>query len=125
MTTPGKAEIATRFLTLCAGGDVREAYDLYVAKEFRHHNAYFPGDRDSLLAGMEQSAQAEPNKSFVVKQTIESDDRVAVLSHLRREKVDMDIAVIHVLRFENGQIVEMWDVGQEIPKDSPNTLGMF
>lgn len=110
---------------MCASGDVRKAYDLYVSDDFRHHNAYFPGDRDSLLAGMEQSALAEPNKSFVVKQVIEGKDRVAVYSHLRREKVDMDIAVVHILRFENGRIVEMWDVGQQIPKDSPNTLGMF
>ena len=125
MDIPGKGKIAADFLSLCANGNVRKAYDLYVAGNFQHHNAYFPSDRDSLLAGMEQSAQAEPNKSFVVKQTIESADRVAVLSHLRRENIDMDIAVVHILRFEHGKIVEMWDVGQQIPKDSPNRLGMF
>ena len=123
--TRNKADIATEFLTLCATGQVRKAYDQYVAADFRHHNAYFPDDRESLLLGMEQSAQSEPNKSFTVKQTIESDDRVVVYSHLRREKVDMDIAVVHILRFVNDKIVEMWDVGQQIPKDSPNKLGMF
>jgi predicted SnoaL-like aldol condensation-catalyzing enzyme len=35
------------------------------------------------------------------------------------------MAVVHILRFEGGKIVEMWDVGQEIPKDSPNALGVF
>lgn len=125
MTTPAKTEIAKTFLTLCAAGQVREAYDRYVADDFRHHNAYFPGDRESLLRGMEQSAQAEPNKLFTVKQTIESGDRVAVFSHLRRKKADMDIAVVHILRFEGDKIVEMWDVGQPVPKDSPNKLGVF
>ena len=52
-------------------------------------------------------------------------DRVAVLSHVRREQADIDIAVVHILRFSGGRIVEMWDVGQVIPKDSPNALGMF
>ena len=125
MTIQNKAAIATDFLTMCATGHVRKAYDQYVSNNFRHHNAYFPEDRESLLLGMEQSAKSEPNKSFTVKQTIESDDRIAVYSHLRREKVDMDIAVVHILRFENGKIAEMWDVGQQVPKDSPNKLGMF
>ena len=125
MATNANAGIAGRFLSMCASGEVREAYARYVADDFRHHNAYFPADRESLLLGMEQSARVEPNKSFTVKQTIESGDRVAVLSHLRREQVDVDIAVVHILRFSGGRIVEMWDVGQVIPKDSPNGLGMF
>ena len=120
-----KADIATEFLSLCASGKVREAYDRHVAENFRHHNAYFPGDRDALLTAMEQSAQSEPNKSFTVRQTIESADRVAVMSHLRRAQADLEYAVVHMLRFEDGKIVEMWDVGQEIPRDSPNKLGMF
>lgn len=125
MSIPTHTRIAKSFLTLCAAGQVRQAYDQYVAENFRHHNAYFPGDRESLLLGMERSAQSEPNKSFTIKQTIEADDRVVVFSHLRREKADMDIAVVHILRFERGKIVEMWDVGQQIPEDSPNELGMF
>ncbi len=125
MVVQSKADIAVEFLSMCASGNVQEAYDRHVADSFKHHNAYFPGDRQSLLAGMEQSAKAEPNKSFTPKQTIETNDRVAVLSHLSRQQADVDIAVVHILRFENGKIVEMWDVGQEIPKDSPNELGMF
>lgn len=125
MTTPGQTDIAVEFLTLCASGKVREAYDRHVAGNFRHHNAYFPGDRDSLLTAMEQSAQSEPNKSFTVRQTIASADRVAVLSHLRRAHADQEYAVVHILRFEDGKIAEMWDVAQEIPRDSPNQLGMF
>ena len=119
------ADKAIDFLALCTAGQVRKAYSEYVSDDFRHHNAYFPSDRESLLRGMEESAKAEPNKSFTVKQVIESGDRVATLSHLRRENADVDIAVVHILRFENGKIAEMWDVGQQIPKDSPNTLGMF
>lgn len=125
MSKPSKATMATDFLSMCATGRVRQAYEQYVSVDFRHHNAYFPEDRESLLLGMEQSAQQEPNKSLTIKQTFESDDRVAVFSQLRRAQVDMDIAVVHILRFENGKIVEMWDVGQQVPKDSPNRLGMF
>ena len=38
---------------------------------------------------------------------------------------DLECAVVHILRFEEGKIAEMWDVGQEIPRDCPNQLGMF
>lgn len=125
MSTSDNARIAEHFLSLCASGRVQDAYARYVADDFRHHNAWFPGDRESLLRGMEQSAQAEPNKSFTVKQVIADGDRVAVFSHLRREQADVDMAVVHILRFEAGKIVELWDVGQVIPKDSPNGLGVF
>lgn len=125
MATQNNAEIATAFLSMAASGNVREAYGLYVADAFTHHNAYFPGDRESLLVAMEQSAASEPNKAFTVKQVIESGDRVVVLSHLRRAQVDQEYAVVHILRFDGSKIVEMWDIGQEVPKDSPNALGMF
>jgi len=125
MNTSSNAQTAIDFLTRAASGDVREAYARHVAPDFKHHNAYFPSDRESLLRGMEQSAQAEPNKAFTVKQAIDDGERVAVLSHLVRADAGKQYAVVHILRFDNGRIVEMWDVAQEIPAESPNTLGMF
>lgn len=121
----GNADIATEFLRMCARGEVRAAYDRFVAADFVHHNAWFPGDRDALLRAMEESAAAEPNKSFEPKQVIDGGDRVAVLSHLRRANVDIEYAVVHIARFEDGKIAELWDLAQEVPKDSPNALGMF
>ncbi|WP_372016577.1 nuclear transport factor 2 family protein [Pseudoxanthomonas sp. 10H] len=119
------AAIATTFLRMCAGGEVRAAFDRYVAADFVHHNAWFPGDRQSLLDAMEQSAASEPNTSFEPRQVIDGGDRVAVLSHLRRADGVTEYAVVHIVRFGAGRIVELWDLGQEIPRDSPNTLGMF
>ena len=119
------AGIAIDFLTQAAAGNVRDAYARHVAPGFIHHNAYFPGDRESLLVAMEQSAASEPNKSFSVKQVVAGGDRVAVLSHLQRAQTGQEYAVVHILRFEDSKIAEMWDLGQEIPKDSPNALGMF
>ena len=119
------AEIAATFLRMCARGEVRAAFERFVAPGFVHHNAWFPGDRQSLLVAMEQSAAGEPNKSFEPRQVIDGGDRVAVLSHLRRADGDTEMAVVHIARFHDGQIVELWDLGQQIPKDSPNRLGMF
>jgi predicted SnoaL-like aldol condensation-catalyzing enzyme len=125
MATLDIKKAAIEFLTMCASGDVVEAYGRHVAADFRHHNPYFKSDRASLLEAMAQSAAEEPNKAFDVKQAIASSDTVAVFSHLQRAQTDVDYAVVHILRFENGKIVEMWDIGQEVPDDSPNELGMF
>lgn len=125
MATQSNGEIAIEFLAMVASGRVRAAYERHVADSFTHHNAYFPGDRESLLLAMEQSAESEPNKALTVKQVIDSGDHVAVFSHLQRAQTDQEYAVVHILRFEGSKITEMWDVAQVIPKDSPNAHGMF
>ena len=117
--------IASEFLRMCARGEVREAYARFVADDFVHHNAWFAGDRESLLLAMEKSAATEPNKAFEPRLVVDGGDRVVVLSHLVRAGADREMAVVHILRFEAGRIAEMWDIGQEIPADSPNALGMF
>jgi len=41
-------------------------------------------------------------------------------------KPDMpEIAAVHIVRFDGDRIVEMWDVGQQVPAESPNENGMF
>jgi hypothetical protein len=53
---------------------------------------------------------------------MESAGRVALLSHLRRKHADLEYAAVHMLRFE-GEGCR--DLEVEIPRDSPNQLGMF
>jgi predicted SnoaL-like aldol condensation-catalyzing enzyme len=118
-------QTATEFLTMAAGGDVAEAYARHVAVEFTHHNPHFAHDRQSLLDAMSDSAATEPNKSFDVMRVIEDADTVAVHSRLTRAGANLQYAVVHILRFNGGKIVEMWDIVQEIPTESPNAIGMF
>ena len=117
--------IASELLRMCARGDVREAYARFVSDDFVHHNPWFAGDRGSLLVAMEQSATANPNKAFEVKQVIDGGDRVAVHSLLTRADAGLQYAVVHIVRMEQGRIVELWDLAQELPGDSPNANGMF
>jgi hypothetical protein len=48
-----RKEIALQFLVLAAKGKSREAFNLYVAPGFRHHNIYFKGDAETLMLAME------------------------------------------------------------------------
>lgn len=124
MTLSADARITVEFLRMAAAGDVGEAFARHVANDFRHHNPWFALDRKSLLEAMEQSAAAEPNKSFEVQQVVAADGKVMVFSRLVRETGEV-YAVVHIARLVDGKLVEMWDVAQPVPADSPNTLGMF
>ncbi|MGM0751583.1 MAG: nuclear transport factor 2 family protein [Bacillota bacterium] len=118
-------ERAVSFLELVASGNVREAYERHVGPDFRHHNPYFPGDADSLKSAMEENAAGNPDKILEVKRAIQEGDTVAVHSHVRQNPEDLGGAVVHIFRFEDDRIVELWDVGQAIPEDSPNENGVF
>jgi predicted SnoaL-like aldol condensation-catalyzing enzyme len=120
-----KKDIAASFLQLAASGKIREAYDKYVHPDFRHHNAYFKGDRESLKAAMEEAQKKNPNKALDIKMALEDGDHVAVLSHVKQNPQDRGAAVVHIFRFDGNQVVEMWDLGQPIPENMPNENGMF
>jgi predicted SnoaL-like aldol condensation-catalyzing enzyme len=123
MTTRKAA--AVEFLTMVCSGDVRSAYERHVAAGFRHHNAYFRGDRQSLLDAMEENARQNPGKAIEVKQAIEEGDTVAVFSHMKPNPSHKGFALVHLFRFEGDEIVELWDTGQAVPDESPNENGMF
>jgi len=120
-----RKEKAVSFLQQVASGEVREAYRRYIGTEFRHHNPYFRGDADSLMLAMEENAAKNPQKIFEVKRVIEEGDLVAVHSHVKQKPEDLGGAVVHIFRFHNELIVELWDVGQPIPENSPNENGVF
>jgi len=120
-----KKECALHFLELAARGDSREAFGLYMAPDFKHHNVYFPGNADIIMLAMEDSAKMNPDKIFEVQRALEDDDLVAVHSRVRQSPEELGYAVIHIFRFEENKIAEMWDFGQEVPEDMINENGMF
>lgn len=119
-----KKDIATSFLHLASSGQVHEAYEQFIHPRFRHHNAYFKGDRESLLKGMEENAQEFPNKTYETLRVLEDGNLVAVHGKVRLAP-DSQWSVIHIFRFENNKIIESWEASQEVLADSPNENGLF
>jgi predicted SnoaL-like aldol condensation-catalyzing enzyme len=115
---------AANFLVLASSGQVDEAYEKYVHPNFIHHNAYFKGDRETLLRGMKDNAQQFPNKKCEILRSLEDGDLVAVHSKITLDP-DKVFGVIHIFRFEDDKIVEEWEAGQELLSDSPNENGIF
>jgi predicted SnoaL-like aldol condensation-catalyzing enzyme len=116
---------AVSFLKLASSGKVQEAYSKFVGAGFRHHNPFFEGSAKSLQAGMEANALQNPDKVLEVKRVIAEGELVAVHSHVQQKPGERGAAVVHIFRFENGRIVELWDLGQPVPEESPNQFGMF
>lgn len=121
MSTP--KEIALDFLQKIIAGKIREAYAEYAAADFRHHNPYYKGDAQSLMAGMESNHEHFPEKLFSIKHAIADGSLVAVHSLLKFNPEHEGITVVHLFRFDKGKIVELWDVAQILPDTSPNENG--
>jgi predicted SnoaL-like aldol condensation-catalyzing enzyme len=121
-----RKESAVLFLTMAGSGDSEEAYARFIAPDFVHHNQYFRGDRASLKSAMADAHEKSPNKRVDVKQVFEDGDFVITHSRVvRRDPSEQDVAVVHIFRFEGDKVVELWDLGQLLSKDSPNENGAF
>lgn len=118
-------ETAKQFLTLASKGQVDEAYSSFVGPSFRHHNPWYKGDAESLKRGMAENAAANPDKVFEIQRAIHEGDLVAVHSRVRQKPDQPGAVVVHIFRFENGKIVELWDLGQAVPESTINENGIL
>lgn len=124
-TTQATKQIAEAFLRLTTSGDLDQAYDEYVADDFLHHNPGYASDADSLREGMRESSREHPDLHYEPLRSIAEGDLVAVHGRVRMTADGPWIAVVHIFRFEDDRIVELWDIGQEPPEDMVNEAGMF
>ena len=122
---PIKKESALHFLKLASEGKSREAFELYVGKDFKHHNVYFKGDPNTFMIAIEEDAKINPDKIFEIQRALEDGDLVAVHSRFRQNPNDTDYAVMHIFRFEGNKVVELWDFAQAAPAEIINENGMF
>lgn len=113
---------AIEFLTLAAAGKCRQAFETYVAGNFKHHNPWFAPDAATLEAGMQANADKFTDKKLVVHRAIEEGDFVAVHSRVSLDPGGPTVAVVHIFRFEGDRIAELWDIGQPIPNDAVNDM---
>jgi predicted SnoaL-like aldol condensation-catalyzing enzyme len=118
-------ETATAFLRLTAQGQVDDAFARYAAPGFRHHNPYFAADVATLQAAMKENAARFPHMVYEVQRAIAEGPLVAVHARGVLEEGGVELALVHILRFEEGRIAEMWDIAQAAPVPMANRDGMF
>lgn len=125
MTSTPNKNAAVDFLKKVVANEIAAAFAQHVAPTFRHHNPWFRGDAAALQAGMEENAQQSPAKILEIQHVIGEGDCVAVHSRIQQSRDARAAAVVHIFRFENGRIVELWDVGMEEPAETINEHGLF
>lgn len=123
--TDTRKETALDFLRLTARGQVDEAFARYAAPGFRHHNPHVAADAGTLKAAMKENARRFPHMVFEVQRALAEGPLVAVHSRAVLEEGGAELALVHILRFEEGRIAEMWDVAQAAPVPMANRDGMF
>jgi len=123
--TNTQKETAIDFLRLTARGQVDDAFARYAAPDFRHHNPHFAADMATLRAAMKENAGRFPHMVFEVQRALGDGPLVAVHSRAVMEEGGPQLAIVHILRFEDGRIAEMWDVAQAAPVPMANRDGMF
>ncbi len=123
--TQANKQAAVEFLRLGTEGHVDEAYQKYVDMQGKHHNPFFPAGFAALKKGMIDNHIQFPNKQLIVEHVLGDGDLVAIHSHVVLSPGEKGVATVHLLRFHENKIVELWDFGQPVPSDSPNQDGIF
>jgi predicted SnoaL-like aldol condensation-catalyzing enzyme len=102
-----------------------EAVAKYLGPHYRQHNPGAADSPEAFIGYVKWFVQTYPDFRMESKRIIAEGDYVVLHSHVIREPDDRGMAVVDIFRFENGKIVEHWDVVQEIPEKSANNNTMF
>lgn len=113
------------FFNLLSEQKVKEAFDTYVAREFRHHNQHTKAGRQALMEGMTDAHNQFPSTSIMVKHIFEDGDFVMTHSLVKMNPDQAGFICAHICRFQNGKIVEFWDIASPVVEDSVNDDGAF
>lgn len=126
METERNRQVVTRFIDLFyRQGRVREAFMTYVVPGYIQHNPVAADGRDTAIAALEPYFASQPNAIREVQRIIVDGDLAAVHVRVRQNPQDRGVAIVDILRLENGMIVEHWDVIQPVPERSANPHPMF
>jgi predicted SnoaL-like aldol condensation-catalyzing enzyme len=89
------------------------------------HNPLIGDGREGLKNFIAYLKEAFPVLRAEVKRLFADGDFVIAHTHGVRAPGQRGSAIVDIFRFEEGRIVEHWDVIQPIPEEARNANGMF
>ncbi len=113
------------FFKLLTEQKVKQAFDTYVAEEFKHHNQYTKAGRPALLKGMTDAHNQNPSTTITIKNIFEDGNFVITHSLVKMSSDHGGYVCVHICRFLDGKIAEFWDIATEVVKDCINEDGAF
>ena len=93
---------------------VREAFEYLVADTYRQHNPTIPDGPEPAIEMLTPKFDGSPDSTFEIQRILVDGDLAMV--HVKASGPGRpDAAVADIYRFEDGRIVEHWDVLQQMP----------
>ncbi|MDU0347566.1 nuclear transport factor 2 family protein [Actinomyces sp. MRS3W] len=103
---------------------VREAFEFLVAEDYVQHNPGIADGRESAIVALTPKFDGSPENTFEVLRIL-LDGNLGMVHVRAKHPGSPDGAVADIYRFEDGLIVEHWDVLQSVPATSANPHPMF
>jgi len=103
---------------------VADAFAYLVADDYRQHNPTIADGPDAAIAALTPKFDGAPDARFEVQRILVDGDLAMV--HVKASRPGAhDAAVADIYRFEDGRIVEHWDVLQSVPVHAVHDHSMF
>jgi predicted SnoaL-like aldol condensation-catalyzing enzyme len=126
-------QTAVAFLkTAFVDKDPEKAIRLYLGDYYRQHNPNVPDGKEGILIYAKRRVAENPNRQMNFKRVIAEGDYVVIHIHHLFAKTDKvfpeaphGMAAVDIFRFENGRIVEHWDVLQPVRAGAALNNTMF
>ena len=99
--------------------------DRYLPAHYIQHSSLAEPGLEPLKLFLAQVRNESPGARQTIHRAFVDGDHVIVHVQVERWPGDPGLAVVDIFRCENGEIVEHWDVVQEVPANPVNPNGMF
>jgi predicted SnoaL-like aldol condensation-catalyzing enzyme len=99
--------------------------DAHLPSRYIQHSSLAEPGLGALKRFLAHVRQESPNAKQTIHRAFVDGDHVIVHVHVERWSGDPGLAVVDIFRCEQGEIVEHWDVIQDVPATSKNSNGMF
>lgn len=97
----------------------------YMGDVYIQHNPLAADGPEGLKAFLDFARENLGSFKVEIKQAFADGDYVVLHVHAKANPDDRGSAVMDIFRFENGKVVEHWDVIQPIPEQAMNDNTMF
>ena len=109
-----------------------EAIHRYVGDHYKQHNPLVPDGKEGVLAYAQRRVRENPDRTMnFVRVIAEADYVVLHIQHIfaatdqAYAQSPHGMAGIDIFRFEDGKIVEHWDVLQNVPAEAVHGNTMY
>jgi len=97
----------------------------YISEKYRQHDPMAEDGPEGLRKFLETAIQEYPHAETRILKVFAEGDHVIMHVNVILEPGTLGLAVVDIFRFEDGMIVEHWDVIQPVPETSNNDNTMF